>query len=67
MTLHTSTPQTMKSFAFLAIAAAAIFGGVTSADLAKKGDHTAAALFAGFTAIAAASTVCTIGSIIDEA
>jgi len=57
----------MKSFAFLAIAAAAIFGGVTSADLAKKGDHTAAALFAGFTAVAAASTVCTIGSIIEEA
>ncbi len=57
----------MKSFAFLAIAAAALFGGVTSADLAKKGDHTAAALFCGFAAIAAASTVCTIGSIIDEA
>ena len=57
----------MKSLAFLTIAAAAIFGGMTSADLAKKGNHNAAALFAGFTAVAAASSVCTVGSIIDEA
>ena len=35
-------------------------------DLAKKGDGNAAALFMGFTAFAAASSVCTIGSIIDE-
>jgi len=62
-----STPQPMKTFAFLSIAAAAVVGAMTSVDLVKKGDHNAAALFAGFTAFAAASSVCTIGSIIDEA
>ena len=59
--------QPMKTFAFLSIAAAAVVGAMTSVDLVKKGDHNAAALFAGFTAFAAASSVCTIGSIIDEA
>ena len=62
-----ATPQPMKTFAFLSIAAAAVVGAMTSVDLVKKGDHNAAALFAGFTAFAAASSVCTIGSIIDEA
>lgn len=57
----------MKSLVFLSIAAAAVVGAMTSMDLAKKGDGNAAALFAGFTAFAAASSVCTIGSIIDEA
>ncbi len=64
MTLNTST---MKTITFLSIAAAAVVGAMTSVDLAKKGDGNAAALFAGFTAFAAASSVCTIGSIIDEA
>ena len=62
-----ATPQTMKSLVFLSIAAAAVVGAMTSMDLAKKGDGNAAALFMGFTAFAAASSVCTIGSIIDEA
>ena len=57
----------MKTITFLCIAAAAVVGAMTSVDLVKKGDHNAAALFAGFTAFAAASSVCTIGSIIDEA
>ena len=64
MTLNTST---MKTITFLSIAAAAVVGAMTSVDLVKKGEHNAAALFAGFTAFAAASSVCTIGSIIDEA
>ena len=57
----------MKTITFLSIAAAAVVGAMTSMDLAKKGDGNAAALFMGFTAAAAASSVCTIGSIIDEA
>jgi len=57
----------MKSLAFLSIAAAAVVGAMTSVDLVKKGDGNAAALFMGLTAVAAASSVCTIGSIIDEA
>ena len=40
----------MKSLVFLSIAAAAVFGAMTSVDLAKKGDGNAAALFMGFTA-----------------
>ena len=63
----TPPPQPVKSLVFLSIAAAAVLGAMTSVDLAKKGDGNAAALFAGFTAFAAASSVCTIGSIIDEA
>ena len=64
---YLSNPPTMKPLVFLSIAAAAVVGAMTSVDLVKKGDHNAAALFAGFTAFAAASSVCTIGSIIDEA
>lgn len=57
----------MKSLVFLSIAAAAVVGAMTSVDLAKKGDGNAAALFMSFTAFAAASSVCTIGSIVDDA
>ena len=57
----------MKSLVFLSIAAAAVVGAMTSVDLAKKGDGNTAALFMCFTAAAAASSVCTIGSIIDDA